>query len=245
MTAEPSATPAPPIVDRETWLRERDALLVREKAHTREGDAIAAARRRLPMTAVSPVLLTGAGGSLSLLDAFEGREQLIVYKHMWHAGRPFEGQCEGCMLSLWNFRHADDSAYLNEKEITFAVFCDGPWQDVEPFVNFMGYTNRWYSTFGSADPFWRTDGTITCLVRRDDTVYLTYESTSRGVEVIMNTLNLLDLTAYGRKERWEDSPEGWPQEPSYQFWRREGRPTGQWTRPGLGAVGEPVEHHHH
>src|SRR4051812_35582238 len=188
MTIETSTTPAPPIVDRETWLRERDALLVREKAHTREGDALAAERRRLPMTEVPPVVLTGAHGAVSLLDAFEGRDQLIVYKHMWHAGQPFEAQCEGCTISQWNFRHADVSAYRNEKGVTFAVFCDGPWQEVEPFVPFMGYTNPWYSTFGSADPFWRTDGTITCLLRRGDAVYVTYESTSRGVETMMPSL---------------------------------------------------------
>jgi predicted dithiol-disulfide oxidoreductase (DUF899 family) len=244
MTSRAPSPSFPDIVDRETWQREHDAFLVREKAYTREGDALAAARRRLPMLEAPPVVLTDASGSVALLDAFEGREHLIVYKHMWHAGQPFEGQCEGCTLSQWAFKDAEDSVYLNEKDITYAVFCDGPWQEVAPFREFMGYTAPWYSTHGSPDPFWRTDGTITCLLRRDDRVYVTHEVTSRGVEAIIPTLRLLDLTAFGRQERWEDSPEGWPQDPSYQFWRRDGRPTAQWTRPAAGAVGEAAHHHH-
>ena len=237
--------PAPPVVDRETWQRERDALLVREKAHTREGDAIAAARRRLPMTEVGLPVLTGDDGQVSLLDVFGDREQLIVYKNMWHLGQPFEGQCEGCTLNLWNFQRAEDAAYLNEKGVGFAVFCDGPWEEVRPFRDFMGYTQPWYSTHGSTDLVWETEGVFTCLVRRGDSVYLTYETTNRGVESMIPSFKLLDLTAVGRQEWWEDSPEGWPQDPSYQFWRRDGRPTAQWTRPGVGAVPASAEHHHH
>ena len=236
---------APPVVDREEWQRERDALLAREKAYTHEGDALAAARRRLPMTEVPPVVLTNDHGSVSLLDAFEGREQLVVYKHMWHAGLPFEGQCEGCTITHWSFKDADDAVYLNEQGISFAVFADGPWSELEPFRNFMGYTAPWYSTHGSEHPFWQTDGTITCLLRRDDRVYVTYETTGRGVETIMGSLRLLDLTPFGRKERWEASPEGWPQDRPARFWRRDGRPTPQWTRPGVGAVPVAAEHHHH
>jgi predicted dithiol-disulfide oxidoreductase (DUF899 family) len=242
---DPAPTePAPTIVDRETWLRERDELLIREKAHTREGDAIAAARRRLPMTEVPPAVLTNASGEVSLLDAFEGREQLVVYRHMWHAGQPIEGQCEGCTLSQWDFKDREDAVYLNEVGVSFAVLAEAPWAEVAPYVEFMGYTTPWYSTFGSADPFWRTDGSIACLLRRGDAVYLTYETTGRGVESIMSTLRLLDLTVYGRQEDWENSPEGWPQASTCHFWRRDGRPTAQWTRPGATAVGEP-EHHHH
>src|SRR5689334_21503996 len=99
----------PPVVDRQTWLRERNELLGREKAHTREGDAIAAARRRLPMVEVAPVSLVGAAGPTRLPDIFQGRDQLLVYKHMWHLGKPFEDQCEGCTFNIWNFQNA---AYL-------------------------------------------------------------------------------------------------------------------------------------
>jgi predicted dithiol-disulfide oxidoreductase (DUF899 family) len=77
----------PQIVDRETWQAARDELLVREKAHTREGDAIAAARRRLPMTEVdASINVVGPDGPRALLDLFEGREELVVYRHMWFRG---------------------------------------------------------------------------------------------------------------------------------------------------------------
>src|SRR5262245_23596098 len=90
---EPAAVPQ--IVDRETWQAARDELLVREKAHTREGDAIAAARRRLPMTEVdASITVVGPDGRRTLLDLFEGRDELVVYRHMWVPGEPFENQCE-------------------------------------------------------------------------------------------------------------------------------------------------------
>ena len=82
-------TATPPIVDRDTWQDQLDALRVREKAHTRQGDAIAAARRRLPMVEVDPQTpLIGADGLVTLIDVFDGRSQLIAYFHMWHTGRP-------------------------------------------------------------------------------------------------------------------------------------------------------------
>jgi predicted dithiol-disulfide oxidoreductase (DUF899 family) len=227
MTIE-TAIPAPPVVDRETWLREREALLVREKAHTRAGDAIAAARRRLPMTEVAPVSLVGAHGPTPLPDIFEGRDQLVVYKHMWHLGKPFEDQCEGCTISIWNFH---DAAYLQARGITFAVFGEGPYEELAPFREFMGYTHPWYSIYGIDEPsIARGSGVIACYLRRGDRVFLTYETTGRGVEAIMGSLKLLDMSVYGRQEAWEDSPEGWPQDPTYSWWRQDGRPVAQWTR---------------
>src|SRR5262245_51146473 len=90
---------APKIVDRGTFQAELDALRVREKAHTREGDAIAAARRRLPMVEVDGATpLTGERGAVTLLDVFEGRRLLIAYYFMWYTGHPAAEQCEGCTL---------------------------------------------------------------------------------------------------------------------------------------------------
>ena len=235
-------TSAPAVVDRDTWLRERAALLVREKVHTREGDAIAAARRRLPMTEVVPVPLIGEHGPTSLLDIFQGRDQLVVYKHMWHRGRPIEDQCEGCTLSIWDFQNP---VYLEERGISFAVFCEGPWDEVAPFREFMGYTHQWYSAHGIDDPALGGEfGVIACFLRQGDRVFLTYETTGRGVEAIMVSLNLLDLTVYGRQEAWEDSPEGWPREPTNTRWRRDGRPVAQWTRPGVTPVSTHNGHDH-
>lgn len=238
----------PPIVDRETWQREREALLVREKAHTREGDAIAAARRRLPMTEVdATAVVVGDDGPTPLLDVFAGRDQLVAYKHMWHRGKPIEEQCEGCTLSIWSFQ---DACYLHARGVSFAVFCEGPWEEVRPFRDFMGYPVPWYSIEGVDDPavaggLCDGRGLISCYLRIGDRVFLTSEAIHRGVEAIIPSLKLLDMTVYGRQEVWEDSPEGWPQGPTYALWRTDGRPTAQWTRPGATPVGTPADRHRH
>jgi predicted dithiol-disulfide oxidoreductase (DUF899 family) len=87
----------PEVVDRATFQADLDRLRAQEKAHTHEGDGIAAARRRLPMVELDPAIpLSGPDGPVTLLEAFEGRRQLIAYYFMWHAGRPAAEQCEGC-----------------------------------------------------------------------------------------------------------------------------------------------------
>jgi predicted dithiol-disulfide oxidoreductase (DUF899 family) len=119
-----SARNLPAAVDWATFQAELDRLRVREKAHTREGDVIAAARRRLPMVEVDASLgLTGPEGPLTLLDAFEGRRQLIAYYFMWHAGQPAPDQCEGC---TWVTTQVADLSYLHSRDITFAVLCQAP-----------------------------------------------------------------------------------------------------------------------
>lgn len=230
-----STAPAPDAVDRDAWDHAREQLLAREKAHTREGDAIAAARRRLPMTEVDAgITVTGPDGPATLLDLFEGRDQLIVYKHMWHRGQPFEGQCEGCTATIWDVH---DASYLDARGISFAVLCEGPWEEVAPYVAFMGYQLPWYSADGVTEPLLGADfGELVVLLRRGDRVFVTYTTTGRGVEAIMASHHLLDLTVYGRQEVWEDSPAGWPQEPTYTRWRSDGRPVPQWSRPGATPV---------
>ncbi|TDD21013.1 DUF899 domain-containing protein [Kribbella turkmenica] len=226
-------TAMPPIVDRETWCRERRTLLDREKTHTGEGDAIAAVRRRLPMTEVdATATLVGPGGPRSFLDVFEGRDQLIVYKHMWHPGAGIEGQCVGCTASIVDVH---DVSYLNHRGVSFAVFCEGPWDEIAPFREFMGYTLPWYSMLGVDDDavgpgLIDEPGNIACYLRDGDRAYLTNETVGRGVETIMLQAHLLDLTAYGRQESWEDSPPGWPQHPTATWWQKDGRPVPQWTR---------------
>jgi predicted dithiol-disulfide oxidoreductase (DUF899 family) len=118
--AKSETTALPPVVDRATWQAELDKLLVREKAHTREGDAIAAARRRLPMVEVDPAItVTGPKGPTTLLEVFEGRKQLIVYYHMWHTGKPAEDQCEGCTFFNGQVR---ELSYLHARDVTYATF---------------------------------------------------------------------------------------------------------------------------
>ncbi|MFZ0216209.1 MAG: DUF899 family protein, partial [Candidatus Dormiibacterota bacterium] len=128
----------PPVVDLATWQAARAELLIREKAHTREGDAIAAARRRLPMVELDgAVEVTGVDGPVPFVDLFGGRDELVVYKHMWYDGAPYQGQCEGCTTTAW---HVKDAVYLNARGVSFAVLTSGPWDEVAPYVEFMGYT---------------------------------------------------------------------------------------------------------
>ena len=234
----------PPVVDRATWQAARDELLVREKAHTRAGDALAADRRRLPMVELDPDLeVVGPQGPVPFRDLFQGRDELLVYKHMWHDGAPPQGQCEGCTVTAWQQK---DALYLNARGVSFAILTTGPWDEVAPYVDFMGYTQPWYSVRGLDEPVGGEMGHLTCFLRDGDQVFLTYDTTGRGTEVADSSFGLLDLTPYGRGEAWQDDPDGWPQgnDPCW-YWRSDAegragwgpttRPVPQWTRPGVTA----------
>jgi predicted dithiol-disulfide oxidoreductase (DUF899 family) len=221
----------PKIVARDEWERARDELLVREKAHMRGGDELAAARRRLPMTLMEPDTVVGSAGPVSLIDVFDGRRMLMVYHFMWHKGGSHHQQCEGCTHSQVAMSEAV-CAYLAERDVTYAVFSSGPWNEIAAYRDFMGWTTPWYSTADSADVLaTRNGGDLRCYLRVGDQLFETYETTQRGIEFMLPTLQLLDLTAYGRQETWEDSPAGWPQDhQAGSWWRRDGRPIAQWTR---------------
>jgi predicted dithiol-disulfide oxidoreductase (DUF899 family) len=235
-------TTTPEIVDRESWLRERAVLLAREKAHTREGDAIAAARRRLPIVEVdATVELVGPNGVTPLPDIFQGRGQLLVCKHMWHLGKGFADQCPGCTATVWNFQ---DAPYLEARGVTFAIWCQGPYEEFAPYREFMGYQAPWYSVYGVDEPG-ISDGWITAYLRVGDRIFQTYETDGRGCEAMMPALQLLDMTCYGRQEEWEDSPDGWPQDPTQSWFSRDGRPIPQWTRPGVTPVGTNTDNRCH
>lgn len=240
-----TTTGRPPITDMATWQAARDELLVREKAHTREGDAIAAARRALPMVEFDgSVEVVGADGPVPFIELFEGRDELVVYKHMWHDAAPHQGQCEGCTTTAW---HLQDSVYLNARGVSFAVLTAGPWEEVAPYLEFMGYTQPWYSVRGLDAPVGRNMGTVTSFLRDGDRTFMTYAITGRGNERFNPAMGLLDLTPYGRREAWEATPAGWPAGlDACWYWRSDaaGNPTGgptsrpvpQWTRPGAGPV---------
>jgi predicted dithiol-disulfide oxidoreductase (DUF899 family) len=232
MTDNKTATPK--IVDRSTFQAELDALRVREKAHTRESDAIAAVRRRLPMVEVDGATpLIGERGTATLLDAFEGRQMLIAYYFMWHAGHPAPEQCEGC---TWVTSQVREMSYIHSRDATFAVFCQGPYEESARYRNFMGWQMPWYApprTSLETLLVGRKVGMmhIVCYLRQDSKVFETYWTTRRGVEAMDNNYRLLDLTVYGRQESWEDSPAGWPQPlKGAQVIRTNGRPTAQWPR---------------
>jgi predicted dithiol-disulfide oxidoreductase (DUF899 family) len=222
----------PRTVGRATWQAERDALLVQEKAHTRAGDAIAAARRRLPMVEMDPTIpLIGPDGPVTLLDTFEGRRQLIGYFHMWHADHPAADQCEGCTFYNSQVR---ELSYLHSRDVTYATFCEGPYDVSVRYRDFMGWDVPWYSTQGSADALFagRSPFLLVCYLRHEDRVFETYWTTRRGVEAMAPSYSLLDMTVFGRQETWEDSPAGWPRQwevDGYQV-RTNGRPTAQWPR---------------
>jgi predicted dithiol-disulfide oxidoreductase (DUF899 family) len=120
---------SPQVVTRDQWEQARAELLVREKAHTRAGDELAAARRRLPMTRMEPLTVVGADGLVPLLDVFEGRRMLIVYHFMWkRKGAAHHQQCEGCTHAQAAINSAV-CAYLAERDVTYAVFSSGPWDE--------------------------------------------------------------------------------------------------------------------
>ncbi len=221
---------APPTVSREEWEQARAELLVREKEHTHAGDALAAARRRLPMTPMEPVAVIGPSGPVSLKDVFEGRRMLLVYHFMWNKGAPHHKQCEGCTHSQIAMNEAV-CAYLAERDVTYAVFSKGPLEELLAYREFMGWTTPWYSTAESGGVLATRDGgDLRCYLTIDDQIFQTYETKWRGIEAMLPSLQLLDLTPYGRQETWEDSPAGYPQEEAGSWWRRDGRPVAQWTR---------------
>ena len=197
-----NAASLPAAVDRATFQAELDRLRVREKAHTREGDAIAAARRRLPMVEVDANLaLIGPKGELTLLEAFDGRRQLIAYYFMWYPGRPAPEQCEGCTFYT---THVAELSYLHSRDITYATFCQGPYDESARYRDFMGWDMPWYSAQASLDALLvgRQVGLfhLVCYLRDGERVFETYWTTRRGVEPMDYSYALMDLTVYGRQE---------------------------------------------
>jgi predicted dithiol-disulfide oxidoreductase (DUF899 family) len=231
-----SPPPLPEVTDRATWQAQLDDLLVREKAHTREGDAIAVARRRLPIVEVDPSIpVTGEHGQVPLVEVFEGRRQLIVYYHMWHIGKPAQDQCTGCTFCNGQ---VSDLSYLHSRDATYATFSQGPYPESAAYREFMGYEMPWYSARDSADALLadRWFGMQVCYLRDGGRVFETYWSSGRAAEAWAPSYGLLDITVYGRQETWEDSPDGWPQRfgtRGEQF-RVDGRPTAQWSRLAAG-----------
>jgi predicted dithiol-disulfide oxidoreductase (DUF899 family) len=230
---------APRVGDRSSFQAELDALRVREKAHIREGDAIAAARRRLPMVEVDPTIkLIGPHGPVTLLEVFEGRRQLIVYYFMWHTGRPAAEQCEGCTLYTSQVR---ELSFIHSRDVTYVTFCQGPYEESARYRDFMGWEMPWYSVSrDSLDTLLvgRRVGMmhIVCYLRQGSKIFETYWTTRRGVEAMDNSYRLLDLTVYGRQEAWEDSPTGWPQLSKDEHpYRIDGRPIVQWPRLATGS----------
>ncbi len=156
--------------------------------------------------------LTGPHGPLTLLDAFEGRRQLIAYYFMWHAGHPAAEQCEGC---TWVTTQVTELSYLHSRDITYAVFCQGPYDESVRYRDFMGWDMPWYSAEPHSARSWpgaRSTGCTSCATCETATACSRPTGRPcRGVEAMDYSYALMDLTVYGRQEAWEDSPPGWPQ----------------------------------
>lgn len=216
-TAQPTAFP--PVVDRETWQRELDELRAREKAATRELDAIAAQRRRLPMVELPDYTLTGPNGPVRLVDVFDGRSQLIVYHHhMWRPGA--EWQCSGCTGYTSQFTRLD---FLDAYDARFVIVTQGPIEEALAYKEKVGNRMEWYSTADSpfgADMDAPPGGefALNVFLRVGDTVYRTWHTTGRGIEQLSHTFPLIDVLPWGRQEEWQDVREGWPQGPAYAGW---------------------------
>jgi predicted dithiol-disulfide oxidoreductase (DUF899 family) len=212
------STALPPVVDAETWERELAALRVREKAATRELDAIAAQRRRLPMVAMPDYTLEGEHGPVRLVDIFEGASQLIVYNHMWFEGE--EWQCNGCTGMTAQFTRLE---FLEPYDARFVIVTQGPIDEALAYRQRVGNRMRWYSTANS--PFGADVGApagggfgVNVFLRDGDTVYRTWHTNGRGTEQITHTFGLIDTLPYGRREEWQDAPDGWPREPTGNGW---------------------------
>jgi predicted dithiol-disulfide oxidoreductase (DUF899 family) len=184
--------------------------------------------------------LTGEHGPVTVRDAFEGRRQLIAYYFMWNPGRPAAEQCEGC---TWFTTQVAELSELHSRDITFAVLCQGPYDESIRYRDFMGWKMPWYSATPSLDALLvgREVGMfhLVCYVRDGDRVYETYWTNGRGAESMDNSYRLMDLTVYGRQEAYEDSPAGWPRISSDDgSMRTNGRPIAQWSRIEAGRSDE-------
>jgi predicted dithiol-disulfide oxidoreductase (DUF899 family) len=206
----------PPIVSPEEWQQANEELRRKEEA-TRAADALAAERRRRPMTEISgEYAFEGPQGEATLLDLFEGRRQLILY-HFWFPpdGRP----CGGCSMFTDQVGHL---AHINARDTTLALVSRASQPEIADFKRRMGWAMPWYTTVG--EDFQRTRGTteyfsLDVYLRDGHRVFLTYETRSRGVEALGSVWTFLDLTPLGRQEEWEDTPAGRPQSPPYRWWR--------------------------
>ena len=213
-----TATPLPPVVDETTWRRELEELRAREKAATRELDAIAAQRRRLPMVRLPDYTLRGPDGPVRLVDVFDGKTQLIVYHHMWFPEA--EWQCPGCTGFTAQFWKLE---FLHDYDARFVIVTQGPSEAALAYKERVGNAMDWYSTAGSSfgsDMDAPPGGGfgVNVFLRDGETVYRTWHSSGRGTEQLSHTFPLIDLLPYGRQEEWQDVPEGWPQAPTYSHW---------------------------
>jgi predicted dithiol-disulfide oxidoreductase (DUF899 family) len=211
----------PPIVSAEDWQAARERMLVKEKELTRARDVLAAERRRMPWTPVEKdYAFEGPDGRVGLPDLFAGRRQLIVYRFFYEDGvRGFpEHGCPGCSFLADQVAHL---AHLNARDTTLAFVSRAPQDDLARWKARMGWEHiPWFTLtddFDADHGVGEWHGTNAFISDAGD-VFRTYFVDARGDEAMGSTWNFLDITALGRQEQWEDSPDGYPQTPPYQWW---------------------------
>jgi len=219
----------PEIVSEAEWRAARQALLEKEKAMTRSRDALAAERRRLPMMRIDKdYVFEGPDGKVGLLDLFDGRRQLLLYHFMFAPGAhgwPTAG-CPGCSMFLDSLGQYA-RVHLNARDASFALVSLAPLASLQAYRERMGWDVRWVSSanntfnadFGITTPQSENHG-LSVFLRDGTQIFRTYFTSARGLETVGTLWSLLDLTPFGRQEEWEDTPEGRPQSPPYQWWRR-------------------------
>ncbi|MGO8960316.1 MAG: DUF899 domain-containing protein [Streptosporangiaceae bacterium] len=211
----------PPVVSVAEWQAASSALLVKEKEHTRALDALAAERRRMPMVALDPgrYRFTAPDGSqVGLTDLFDGHQQLIIYHFMLEPGQDW--LCGGCCTFTDNL-DSQAHPHLSARNTRLILMARAPQPQIEPIRRRMGWRVPWYSSYGTGfnDDMGLVAFGLSVLLRDGDEVFRTYFTTARGVDRLRLDFNLLDLTPYGRQEQWEDSPDGWPQDPTMSWLR--------------------------
>jgi predicted dithiol-disulfide oxidoreductase (DUF899 family) len=211
----------PPVVSAEEWKAAWAELHLKEKAHSRARDALAAERRRMPWLAVEKdYAFEGPNGRMNLLDLFDGRRQLIVYRAFMDpgVGRWPERGCIGCSMVADQVAHP---AHLSARDTSLAFVSRGSQDDLRRLKAKMGWEHiPWYTLTDDFDTDFGVDewhGT-NAFIRDGNRVYRTGFINGRGDEQMGNTWNYLDITALGRQESWEDSPVGYPQTPPYEWW---------------------------
>jgi predicted dithiol-disulfide oxidoreductase (DUF899 family) len=217
-----STMQTPPVVSKEEWEAAREALLVKEKAHTRARDALAAERRRMPWMAVDKSYqFDSPNGRISFADLFEGRRQLIVYRAFYEPGVfgwP-EHACRGCSMVADQVAHV---AHLNARDTTLVFASRAPQSDIARLKASMGWQDiPWFTITDDFDTDFGVNewhGTNVFFRDDDGRIYRTYYINNRGDEQMGGTWNYLDITPLGRQESWEDSPHGYPQTPTYKWW---------------------------
>jgi predicted dithiol-disulfide oxidoreductase (DUF899 family) len=217
----------PPIVSPEEWHAARGQLLIKEKEVTRARDALAAERRRMPWAEVDKEYwFEGPDGRVSLAGLFEGRRQLIVYRAFYgpevttyaEGGSYPERACVGCSFGADQVAHP---GHLHARNTSLAFASRAPQAEIRRLKERHGWNHiPWYTITDDFDKDFDVDewhGT-NAFIREGDQIFRTYFIDNRGDEQMGNTWNYLDITALGRQETWEDSPEGYPQTPPYQWW---------------------------